>query len=178
MTEAYEFHMPPDVRHWVYVLYADDECIYVGYTTDLLRRIGEHKKGFGKKEPAKDFDKFKAIPMPSKREALYKEAEWIRLLEPTLNKITGRPRKPDRWCKACGELIKKYHCDDYCSNKCSVKSLCHSNKKLTAAEEMQMCEEYLNGSSMRTLAESYKMDRRSIGRILNRYGISKRHKRW
>lgn len=35
--------------HFVYILLCEDETLYCGYTSDIVRRLGEHNQGKGAK---------------------------------------------------------------------------------------------------------------------------------
>jgi putative endonuclease len=39
----------PDIDHYVYVLRCGDGTLYTGYTTDVERRVAEHRAGEGAK---------------------------------------------------------------------------------------------------------------------------------
>ena len=34
-------------HHYVYILQCRDDTLYTGYTTDLIRRLGQHNRGKG-----------------------------------------------------------------------------------------------------------------------------------
>jgi putative endonuclease len=42
-----QFH--PEIMHYVYILRCGDDTLYTGYTTDVERRIEEHRRGTGAK---------------------------------------------------------------------------------------------------------------------------------
>jgi putative endonuclease len=71
------------MSHYVYILQSDDDRYYVGYTTDLERRLSEHQSGKGAKF-TRAFGARKIVHRESydtRSEALRREAEikgWTR----------------------------------------------------------------------------------------------------
>lgn len=71
----------PDVV-WIYVLADGDRVVYVGRTTNLMRRITAHRFG-SRLEPAKKFDRAWHLPVCSANAAAY-EGALVRRFDPPL----------------------------------------------------------------------------------------------
>jgi hypothetical protein len=63
--------------HFVYCLTLCDDAIYVGHTKSVYSRIISHKMKY-------NFDSFHLVQY-DKKDVLYAEREWIKLLQPTFN---------------------------------------------------------------------------------------------
>ena len=70
------------VEYHVYILYKNDEIVYVGQTKQLLFRIGNHSK-------TKDFDQFSYISCESYEEMMDIETALILELQPKYNHRVG-----------------------------------------------------------------------------------------
>lgn len=73
-------------RHWVYRLFAENRCLYVGMTKDLDRRLDEHRYS---KEWWSEVDRIESDWYPTRSEAMIYEEGFIRRLDPVHN-VLGR----------------------------------------------------------------------------------------
>ncbi len=71
----------------IYFLIKDGECVYVGQSNDIYRRISEHRTGTPKSRGApKDFDSWEFIEEYSQERKDQLEYLLIRMINPKLNK--------------------------------------------------------------------------------------------
>lgn len=82
ITDILDAAIPIGTQIGVYFLIKDDEVVYVGQSTEILRRIGAHKKD------GKDFDSFAFIEC-GKADLNRIETKYITALVPELNYSLG-----------------------------------------------------------------------------------------
>ena len=75
-------------RGWVYVLWWNEELIYVGKTTNLSRRLGAHNFGDVDHQSNHPFTHYAAFEYPLATLHLW-ELRFMEELQPSLNNIKG-----------------------------------------------------------------------------------------
>lgn len=73
-----------DQTHWVYAIHhvASGNCVYVGMTCNLRRRLNEHGRQRLWREPAFSFT---STEVAGREQAEWAELEWMRRLRPSAN---------------------------------------------------------------------------------------------
>lgn len=94
------------VEYYVYILYKNNEIVYVGQTKQLFFRINNHSK-------TKDFDQFSYISCGSYQEMMDIETALILELQPKYNKRLGRDYISVNGFR---DKIKEYAGDSYDSS--------------------------------------------------------------
>ena len=82
LTKTKHNYNKDSVEYNVYLLYKNDEIVYVGQTTQLFIRLNTHSK-------TKDFDQFSYISCESYEEMMSIESALILELQPKYNQKTG-----------------------------------------------------------------------------------------
>lgn len=76
------------MKYWVYFLIKNGTVIYIGHTSNLYSRLGNHA--------TKQFDSFRSFECIDKASALFYEKRWINKFKPLQNKQCGRPPLPEQ----------------------------------------------------------------------------------
>ncbi|QBZ72621.1 G-I-Y Y-I-G endonuclease [Gordonia phage GodonK] len=76
--------VPQKGKAWIYGLYLDNQCFYVGQTTKLYTREGQHRTKYGA-----DFD-FEVLEEVNNHEKLDAEQDWIRHLQAQGHKLDNK----------------------------------------------------------------------------------------
>ncbi|MFB6091454.1 MAG: GIY-YIG nuclease family protein [Haloquadratum sp.] len=84
--------IPTDAGHYVYVLECGDGSLYTGYTTDVERRLAEHRSGEGAKytRGRRPLEVVHVESYDSRSAAMSREHELKRLSRTEKEELIGR----------------------------------------------------------------------------------------
>ena len=122
----------PTDPHWVYRFFGENDApLYVGCTSNLAQRLGDHRRY---RDWYSQVERLEVTKHEGYAEAMAAEAAEIKRLNPAHNTVyTTTSREPDQPCRKCrrsrhGECVGVNRRGEPCP--CSI---CEAQRKRTAA---------------------------------------------